>query len=100
MAHLAAQVAQHAGGDVRHHVARVLLGVVDELVDHQLRVRRHGQRRLVGEENLGLAHVLGRDALVAHDVVTDEERPLRLVGRLADRVGIDRGGDADARRFR
>ena len=100
VAHLAADVAQQARGDVRHHVARLFLGIVDELVDHELRVGGDRERRLVGEEDLRLAGVLRRDALVAHDVVADEEGALRLVGRLADGVGIDRGGDADRRLIR
>ena len=95
LADLAADIAKHACRDGRRQIAGLLLGIVDELVDDNFRVARHGQRRLIGEQQLRLAGSLGLDPLVADHVMPDQQLAQRFIRRLAGRVGIDRRRDAD-----
>jgi hypothetical protein len=95
LADLAADVTEHPGRQRRGEITGLLLRVEDELIDDDFRVPSNRERRLVGEQQLRLARILCVDALVADDVVTDEQLARRLVWRRARGVGVDRRGDAN-----
>jgi len=92
---LAADVAEHPCRQRRGEVAGLLLRVVNELVDDDFRVPRDRERRLVGEQQLRLAGILGVDPLVADDVMADQQLARRLVRRRAGGIGIDRRGNTN-----
>ena len=94
-ADLAANVAKHTGRDGRRQIAGLFLRIVNEFVDDDLRVARHRQGRLIGEQQLRLTYGSRLDPLVADDIVTDQQLAQGLIENLPGGVGIDRCGDTD-----
>src|SRR5690606_41146403 len=73
---------QLSGGSVR---------IVDEAVEHYLRVRPDGEGRLVEKEELGLTLFGGDDPLLEDDVLTDDEQARLAAGRLAAGLRVHGG---------
>jgi hypothetical protein len=95
LANLAADIAKYAGGQGRGQIAVLILRVEDEIVDDDFGVFGHGQRRLIGEQQLRLAAVSGVDLLVVDNVVADHQLALLPVRRLRGDVGVDLSGDSN-----
>ena len=73
----------------------LLVGVVDEFVDDEVRARADGEGRAVDQEHLHEAAAGGVDALVEEDRLADIELGLRRAAQAREGIGIDGGGDAD-----
>jgi hypothetical protein len=97
---LLAELATDKAEEAASHIGGKLAGpgrrVIDELVDHHVRVRPDGQRRLIDEQDLGLACRLSGDTLVVDDVLSDQQLARRGTRCDAGGLGVDGTADADA----
>jgi hypothetical protein len=94
-AELAADETEHASSQAGRQLAGAGRRVVDELVDHHVRIRPDGHRRLIDKKNLGLTFRPGGDALVEDDVLSEHQPPWRRARRDTGGLRVDRAADAD-----
>lgn len=94
---LAADEPHDALGETGDQLALAGIGVIDELVDHQVGVRADGEGRAVEQKHLDQAAVAGLDPFLESELAAEHDGAGRSAGRMAGRIGVDRRGNADFR---
>ncbi len=89
-----ADKAHQTARQAERHLAGAPVGVVDEFVDDEFRIRGDGHRALVQHQQLSLALLAGLDAFVEDDVVADDQRDLLLGGRPGRGIHVHGGRHA------